>query len=121
MTDPTAHHHHHGDVADEVGHPRAGEQTRRREREHLGAGDIGGQFNLAKRIPGKEEFHEPLRYFRHRLEETGVDVRLGTERGLRGDDRGVDLRARIRPLDRKPKARRRRGRVVGLRRCRYVP
>ena len=33
---------------------------------------------MAKRIPGKEEFHETLRYFRHRLEETGVDVRLGT-------------------------------------------
>ena len=43
-----------------------------------GAGDIGGQFNLAKRIPGKEEFHEPLRYFRHRIEETGVDLRLHT-------------------------------------------
>jgi len=41
------------------------------------ATEIGGQFNLAKRIPGKEEFHETLRYFRHRLEETGVDVRLG--------------------------------------------
>jgi len=42
------------------------------------AAEIGGQFNLAKRIPGKEEFHETLRYFRHRLEDTGVDVRLGT-------------------------------------------
>lgn len=42
------------------------------------AGEIGGQFNLAKRIPGKEEFHETLRYFRHRLEETGVQQRLGT-------------------------------------------
>jgi 2,4-dienoyl-CoA reductase (NADPH2) len=41
------------------------------------AGEIGGQFNLAKRIPGKEEFHETLRYFRHRLGETGVTVRLG--------------------------------------------
>jgi 2,4-dienoyl-CoA reductase (NADPH2) len=41
------------------------------------AREIGGQFNLAKRIPGKEEFHETLRYFRHRLEETNVDVRLG--------------------------------------------
>ncbi|SHE61718.1 NADPH-dependent 2,4-dienoyl-CoA reductase [Thermomonas hydrothermalis] len=38
--------------------------------------DIGGQFNLAKRIPGKEEFHETLRYFRHRLEETGVSLHL---------------------------------------------
>ena len=43
------------------------------------AGDeIGGQFNVAKRIPGKEEFHETLRYFRNRLDDTGVDVRLGT-------------------------------------------
>jgi len=42
------------------------------------AGEIGGQFNVAKRIPGKEEFHETLRYFRHKLEETGVDLRLDT-------------------------------------------
>ncbi|UHQ18155.1 NADPH-dependent 2,4-dienoyl-CoA reductase [Lysobacter sp. KIS68-7] len=42
------------------------------------ANDIGGQFNLAKRIPGKEEFHETLRYFRHRIAETGVELRLGT-------------------------------------------
>jgi len=39
---------------------------------------IGGQFNLAKTIPGKEEFHETLRYFGHRLQETGVDLRLDT-------------------------------------------
>lgn len=42
------------------------------------AGEIGGQFNVAKRVPGKEEFHETLRYFRHKLEETGVDVKLST-------------------------------------------
>ncbi|MEV6315666.1 NADPH-dependent 2,4-dienoyl-CoA reductase [Streptomyces sp. NPDC051776] len=41
-------------------------------------GDIGGQLNLARRIPGKEEFDETLRYFRRRLEDVGVDVRLGT-------------------------------------------
>ncbi|MCW5591731.1 MAG: FAD-dependent oxidoreductase, partial [Burkholderiales bacterium] len=40
------------------------------------APEIGGQFNLAKRIPGKEEFHETLRYFRRRLEVTGVRVHL---------------------------------------------
>ncbi len=40
--------------------------------------EIGGQFNYAKKIPGKEEFHETIRYFTHRLEETGVDVKLGT-------------------------------------------
>jgi 2,4-dienoyl-CoA reductase (NADPH2) len=39
---------------------------------------IGGQFNLARRIPGKEEFDETLRYFRHRIEETGVELRLHT-------------------------------------------
>ena len=43
------------------------------------AGDsIGGQFNLARRIPGKEEFDETLRYFGHRLRETGVELRLDT-------------------------------------------
>jgi len=42
------------------------------------ANEIGGQFNLAKTIPGKEEFHETLRYFRHRLDETRVDLRLST-------------------------------------------
>ena len=42
-----------------------------------GANEIGGQFNLAKRIPGKEEFHETLRYFRTRLAELNVAVQLG--------------------------------------------
>jgi 2,4-dienoyl-CoA reductase (NADPH2) len=41
------------------------------------AAEIGGQFNMAKRIPGKEEFRETLRYFGRRLELTGVQVRLG--------------------------------------------
>jgi 2,4-dienoyl-CoA reductase (NADPH2) len=39
---------------------------------------IGGQFNMAKRIPGKEEFHETLRYFGHRIADTGVELRLST-------------------------------------------
>jgi 2,4-dienoyl-CoA reductase (NADPH2) len=39
-------------------------------------GEIGGQFNLAKRIPGKEEFHETLRYFRRQLGLKGVELRL---------------------------------------------
>jgi 2,4-dienoyl-CoA reductase (NADPH2) len=43
-----------------------------------GAAEIGGQFNLAKRIPGKEEFEETLRYFRRRIEITGVELRLNT-------------------------------------------
>src|SRR5690606_2700316 len=45
------------------------------------AGDIGGQFNLARRIPGKEEFAETLRWFRHRIAETGVELRLSTRAG----------------------------------------
>ena len=40
--------------------------------------EIGGQFNVAKRIPGKEEFHETLRYYRVMLDKYGVDVRLNT-------------------------------------------
>ncbi len=53
------------------------------------AGDVGGQFNYAKRIPGKEEFHETLRYFRHRLADAGVTLKLHTEadaNALRGYD-----------------------------------
>ncbi len=42
------------------------------------AGEIGGQFNLAKRIPGKEEFHETLRYYRRRIQQTGVELLLDT-------------------------------------------
>ncbi|MGW4031861.1 FAD-dependent oxidoreductase [Streptomyces sp. NPDC004838] len=42
------------------------------------ADEIGGQLNIAKRIPGKEEFGETLRYFRHQLAAHGVDVRLST-------------------------------------------
>jgi len=38
---------------------------------------IGGQFNLARRIPGKYEFDETLRYFRYRLDAGGVELRLG--------------------------------------------
>ena len=37
---------------------------------------IGGQFNYAKAIPGKEDFSDTLRYFSVRLKETGVDLRL---------------------------------------------
>ncbi|MDQ3511393.1 MAG: NADPH-dependent 2,4-dienoyl-CoA reductase [Pseudomonadota bacterium] len=42
------------------------------------ADEIGGQFNLAKHIPGKEEFYETLRYFARKLELLSVEVRLGT-------------------------------------------
>jgi len=39
---------------------------------------IGGQFNMARRIPGKEEFGETLRYFGRRIEATGVHLQLNT-------------------------------------------
>ncbi|WP_234285307.1 2,4-dienoyl-CoA reductase FMN-binding domain-containing protein, partial [Streptomyces venezuelae] len=42
------------------------------------ASEIGGQLNIAKRVPGKEEFDETLRYFRVQLAERGVEVRLDT-------------------------------------------
>ena len=43
------------------------------------ADQIGGQFNIAKQIPGKEEFHETLRYFRRQLALREVTVRLGVK------------------------------------------
>lgn len=46
------------------------------------AAEIGGQFNVAKRVPGKEEFYETLRYFANRLQETGVTLRLNTRVGV---------------------------------------
>ena len=55
-----------------------------------GAAEIGGQFNMARRIPGKEEFSETLRYFRRRIELTGVQLqlqqRVGVERLMDFDE-----------------------------------
>jgi 2,4-dienoyl-CoA reductase (NADPH2) len=67
------------------------------------AEDIGGQFNMARRIPGKEEFSETLRYFRRRLQATGVAVHLGRRvdaaaLGSRGLD-GVILATGVTPRD----------------------
>ncbi|MCB0574570.1 MAG: FAD-dependent oxidoreductase, partial [Saprospiraceae bacterium] len=42
------------------------------------AKEIGGQFNMAKRIPGKEEFYETLRYFRNMIEKRKVALHLET-------------------------------------------
>jgi 2,4-dienoyl-CoA reductase (NADPH2) len=63
------------------------------------ADEIGGQFNLAKRIPGKEEFNETLRYFRTRLVKLGVNVVLGkrVDAGELGDFDDVILATGIVP------------------------
>ena len=50
------------------------------------ASEIGGQFNIAKKIPGKEEFYETLRYFDNKIKETGVNLRL---------NEGVDVTALV--------------------------
>ncbi|MFB8768940.1 NADPH-dependent 2,4-dienoyl-CoA reductase [Nocardiopsis alba] len=42
------------------------------------ASEIGGQLNMARRVPGKGEFDETLRYYRVQLDKHGVDVRLNT-------------------------------------------
>ncbi len=42
-----------------------------------GASEIGGQFNIAKQVPGKEEFHETIRYFGAMLDKHGVKRQLG--------------------------------------------
>ena len=41
--------------------------------------EIGGQFNIAKQIPGKEEFYETIRYFNRQIELTGVNLQLNTK------------------------------------------
>jgi 2,4-dienoyl-CoA reductase (NADPH2) len=74
------------------------------------ASEIGGQFNMAKRIPGKEEFHQTLRYFGHHLDDLGVILCLGTRADvdtLRGFDAvvvatGVTPRAARIPGDDNP-------------------
>ncbi|MFC0498941.1 FAD-dependent oxidoreductase [Streptomyces mutabilis] len=50
------------------------------------ASEIGGQLNVARKVPGKQEFDETLRYFRTQLAAHGVDVRLNTRVGA--DDLG---------------------------------
>jgi 2,4-dienoyl-CoA reductase (NADPH2) len=40
---------------------------------------IGGQFNIAKQIPGKEEFYETLRYYQTKIEKYGISLKLGHE------------------------------------------
>ena len=42
------------------------------------ASEIGGQFNLAKRVPGKEEFYETLRYYGRMIEVLNIDLQLDT-------------------------------------------
>ncbi len=42
------------------------------------ASEIGGQFNVAKQVPGKEEFYETLRYFNRQIELSGIKLKLNT-------------------------------------------
>lgn len=49
--------------------------------------EIGGQFNIAKRIPGKEEFYETLRYFQRQLELHDVEIKLNTRVTAQGLNR----------------------------------
>src|SRR6187399_1565479 len=45
------------------------------------AHEIGGQFRYAREVPGKEDFHDTLRYFARRIELTGVELRLNAIAG----------------------------------------
>ena len=65
------------------------------------AAEIGGQFNMARKIPGKHEFDETLRYFRGELEATGVRLKLGQMAGV-GELDGFDevvLATGVRPRE----------------------
>lgn len=46
------------------------------------ASEIGGQFNYAKQVPGKEEFYETIRYYGNRIIDTGVQLHLNTEQSV---------------------------------------
>ncbi len=63
------------------------------------SGELGGQFNYARRIPGKEEFEETLRYFRVMLDKHGVRVRLDCAADLQAlrDFDAVVLASGVRP------------------------
>jgi 2,4-dienoyl-CoA reductase (NADPH2) len=51
--------------------------------------EIGGQFNLAKRVPGKEEYAETVRYYAEMLTLHGVDAEARTSRHRTGSDVGL--------------------------------
>jgi len=53
--------------------------------------EVGGQFNLARRIPGKEEFAETIRYYLRRLERLGVELRLSSAPDVATLDRFEDI------------------------------
>jgi 2,4-dienoyl-CoA reductase (NADPH2) len=63
--------------------------------------EIGGQFRFARAVPGKEDFHDTLRYFRVRLTRLGVDVRIGTRATATELERGsfdeIVLASGVRP------------------------
>ena len=67
------------------------------------AGEIGGQLNMAKVIPGKEEFHEMVRYFGRQIELTGVTLHLNTQvtaaNILAGDYDGAIIATGVMPRD----------------------
>lgn len=48
------------------------------------ANEIGGQFNIAKQIPGKEEFQETIRYFNRQIQLRGIELRLNTRATVEG-------------------------------------
>ncbi len=54
------------------------------------ASEIGGQFNMARQVPGKEEFNETLRYFQRRLEVTGVQLELNRRVNSADELKGFD-------------------------------
>jgi len=54
------------------------------------ASEIGGQFNMARQVPGKEEFNETLRYFQRRIEVTGVQLELNRRVNTAAELEGFD-------------------------------
>jgi 2,4-dienoyl-CoA reductase (NADPH2) len=53
--------------------------------------ELGGQLNMARQVPGKEEFNETVRYFRRQMELSGVQVRLSTPATIETLREGFDV------------------------------
>ena len=68
------------------------------------AHEIGGQFRYAREVPGKEDFHDTLRYFARRIELTGVALRLNTRPTPRNCSRRRFRRVRDRERRRRARA-----------------
>ena len=120
LPDPCARRASRSSAPDRPGWPRRSTAAERGHAVELFEADdeIGGQFGIARRIPGKEEFAETIRYYQRRLELTGVKLHLGRRVDRRRAWRGFD---EVVARDRRRPARSRPSPASTTRRCSRTP